>query len=725
MESENGFDRLGRITIFVVVSLLFCQAAWAVDPTIIYESATQGATGQTSGYGIDGSQFIGSRFYLSEEREITAIGGHLTELAAGNVFGAIISLSSIYDLPTGSPFVGPEVVASTVFDAPYPSTDFRTPLSVTLPAGFYALVFGTDDLGASGGLGVMPSLGQVEIENPTFIIWTGVGWFEAEADPPPRLVVEGVADYCISYGDCSDSYISRVTVGEIDNSTGCHIYSDHRSLSTTMYIGDDYPITVVNGDGWPGDECRVWIDWDHDLDFEGSEENVIMTGSGGEGPYTATITPPVDAVVGDTRMRISIIAEATVSPCGQNNKGEVEDYTINMAIKQYGGGFGTANDPFRIYTAEDMQAIGADPNDWYKHFKLMDDIDLIAYSGTSYNVIGTSSSAFTGVFDGNGHTISNFNYYYWELAYDRDNIGLFGYVDGVTAEIKDLGLIDPNLKVNGENNAPLVGCLADGNMTGCYVLGGIAWGSYGISGMVGHNGGTISNCYSTAGGNGVAAIASLVGYNVGTITACYAGGHNYGAFYVAGLVGDNSVGIISDCYSTSTILGIEHGLWYGGLVGYNHNGGQIVRCYSSGVFTDCDDIGGLVGSNSVSGIVTDSFWDVNSSGVDTSEGGEGKTTAEMQSALTFTSSGWDFVTPVWEICEGTNYPKLAWEIPMTVEYLCPDGIDLLDYAFLAARWKLDDCDGGNDYCDRADVDKDGDVDGNDLRELIDNWLTGK
>ncbi|GAG85111.1 unnamed protein product, partial [marine sediment metagenome] len=45
------------------------------------------------------------------------------------------------------------------------------------------------------------------------------------------------------------------------------------------------------------------------------------------------------------------------------------------------------------------------------------------------------------VFDGNGHTISNFTY----TSTDTDYIGLFGYVSGGNAEIKDLGLIDPNV----------------------------------------------------------------------------------------------------------------------------------------------------------------------------------------------------------------------------------------------------------------------------------------
>lgn len=46
------------------------------------------------------------------------------------------------------------------------------------------------------------------------------------------------------------------------------------------------------------------------------------------------------------------------------------------AQAKYCGGTGEPNDPYRICTAEDMNAIGADSNDWDKHFLLVNDINL-------------------------------------------------------------------------------------------------------------------------------------------------------------------------------------------------------------------------------------------------------------------------------------------------------------------------------------------------------------
>ena len=87
-------------------------------------------------------------------------------------------------------------------------------------------------------------------------------------------------------------------------------------------------------------------------------------------------------------------------------------------LAQYGGGTGTEEYPYLIYDPNHMQSIGAYPADWDKHFKLMNDIDLSAYDGQNgnppFNVIGNfmefgdpNRIPFSGMFDGNNHTISH------------------------------------------------------------------------------------------------------------------------------------------------------------------------------------------------------------------------------------------------------------------------------------------------------------------------------
>ncbi|MHC4110313.1 MAG: GLUG motif-containing protein [Planctomycetota bacterium] len=382
-------------------------------------------------------------------------------------------------------------------------------------------------------------------------------------------------------------------------------------------------------------------------------------------------------------------------------------------INSYGGGTGDPNDPYLIYTAQQLNMIGLIPCDLDKHFKLMADIDLSAFNETSFNIIGTDwDNAFTGVFDGNGHTISNFTY----TSTGTHHIGLFGYVRGSNAVIKELGLIDPDIDVGtGMDVGSLVGRLKDGKITGCYAVDGSVAGRFFFGGLVGVNDGTITNCYSSNSVSGIASVGGLVGRNLGTgtITNCYStasvagdgdvgglAGINYGTitnccssgsilgkgWRVGGLVGEN-YGIITNCYSAGSVSG---NTYVGGLAGLNN--GIITNCYSTGSVTGDDCVGGLVGGNldtisncySTGNVVGDeyvgglvgqnvwcyspggcyegeiwnSFWDISTSGQTTSDGGTGKTTAEMQTAATFVE--W-ICEHVWTIDEGNDYPRLIWE----------------------------------------------------------------
>ncbi len=417
---------------------------------------------------------------------------------------------------------------------------------------------------------------------------------------------------------------------------------------------------------------------------------------------------------------------------------EGKDYP-KLQWKKYGGGNGTQENPYLISTACQMQLIGADPNDWNKHFKLTVDIDLGDFNGTEFNIIGTFGNPFRGVFDGDGHTISNFTY----ESYDADYIGLFGSVVGSNALIKDLTLNNPNVDVGkGQKVSSLVAFLRDGIILDC-----------------GTDGGSISGWYDTGG---------LVGYNLdGQLLNCYVTGTVAGDIYVGGLVGAN-FGEILNCYSTASVEGTLIGV--GGIVGYNYIG-PILNCYAAGTVGGDESVGGLVGE-SYSGSYTKCFWDsdvnpdVNGVGNTTNPNVIAKTTAEVKMESTFADAGWDFTTPIWKICEGTNYPKLAWQAILPGDLVCPDGIDMKDYAVLADQWQRDVLasdvapDGGdgivnfmdwaivaNGWPDTTDIDDvatfaaqwlqpsaycadiapdggDGVVDWFDLKELAEDWLEG-
>lgn len=138
---------------------------------------------------------------------------------------------------------------------------------------------------------------------------------------------------------------------------------------------------------------------------------------------------------------------------------------------------------------------------------------------------------------------------------------------------------------------------------------------------------------------------------------CYATGGIEGNMRVGGFVGRNS-GPITNCYSRGSVFGYDY---VGGLVGWNRD--TIIGCYSTGSVFGYHDIGGLVGYHYL-GEITDSFWDIETSGLIWSDGGTGLPTDQMQMAGTFTDVGWDFNTPVWTIDEGVDYPRLWWETPV-------------------------------------------------------------
>jgi hypothetical protein len=355
----------------------------------------------------------------------------------------------------------------------------------------------------------------------------------------------------------------------------------------------------------------------------------------------------------------------------------------SVSFGKYSGGTGEPNDPYRIATPNDLNDIGNHVEDFNKCFVMVNDINLADYSGAQFNIIGNDSNAFTGVFDGNGHTISNFTY----ESNGVDYIGVFGLVAGSWCEssavnIKDLRLIDPNIKAGtGDYVGALVGMFYCGSASGCYVEGGRVSGEVQVGGLLGATGsagyrpwpgGVLTKCYASCGVSGNSSVGGLAGGNYGGIVASSCSqGSVEGDNEVGGLVGSNlnfdySVeSIIFDSYSTGSVTGTS---CVGGLVGRNSWGASITRCYSAGSVTGTTDTGGLVGECSEpNDSVIGSFWDIQASGEPNSAGGTGRTTADMQDPNTFIDAGWDFVDgndgphDIWAEPNGGGYPILWWE----------------------------------------------------------------
>lgn len=289
---------------------------------------------------------------------------------------------------------------------------------------------------------------------------------------------------------------------------------------------------------------------------------------------------------------------------------------------KYGGGTGESDNPYLIYTTEQINTIGLYPEDWDRHFKLMADIDLRSLGTRGFNIIGFRENIFDppfrGVFDGNGHTISNFTY----ISTDIDIVALFGFVQEAQAEIRDLGLIDPFIeaginpiqsgadKVIANSAASLVGQLWFGSVVRCYVRGGSISADMNTGGLVAYNyNGIIADCTSTADVSGINNIGGLVGYNQrGSVVHCHAASAVSGEFGVGGLMGMND-GVIQDSSAVAEVVGERN---VGGLVGTNGRFEMIRNSFASGNVSGVKWVGGLMGSSRCE--ITDCYSTCNVSG---------------------------------------------------------------------------------------------------------------
>lgn len=318
-------------------------------------------------------------------------------------------------------------------------------------------------------------------------------------------------------------------------------------------------------------------------------------------------------------------------------------------------------------------------------------------SNQGFAPIGNSTTPFTGIFDGLGHTIAGLTINTPSVHY----IGLFGFSQGT---LRNVGLAGGSVLGNA-----YVGALAGqsaGTVANSYATANVRSTSYFVGGLVGWNNGSIVDSHAGGGVLGIIHIGGLVGHNDtdARILRSYAEGNvvsDYGtdSTHVGGLSGTNA-GTIEFSYATGNVsLTVGHTTSAGGLVGTNYNTihdsyatgnvwmqstsskggglvgtneGSITNSYASGSVTGTSGtlFGGLVGFNA--GSVSNSFWNSEISGMATSAGGTGITTAQSRQLTTFANAGWDInaaggTGKAWRIYEGDSGPLLrSFLTPITI-----------------------------------------------------------
>ena len=354
-------------------------------------------------------------------------------------------------------------------------------------------------------------------------------------------------------------------------------------------------------------------------------------------------------------------AETTITISG--------NHSITANFGPFSGGDGTVEDPYQIadwYRLDDVR------NYLSSHFILINDLDsdsigytelasATAHEGKGWQPIAINGTFF-GSFDGQGYEISDL----FINRPDESSVGLFGAV-GQAGVIENVGV---NGNVTGYNDAAglvgrNLGSVSNSHST-CNVIGNLNTG--GLVGKSDSSEGTITDSYAAGNVTGDNNVGGLVGWNrEGTMSNSYAAGRVTGNDNIGGLVGKNS-DTADNSYATGRVTGNDN---VGGLVGRNDNTGSVSDSYSTGSVTGNTHVGGLIGRNGSTDPMTNSFWDTQTSGQGSSDGGTPKTTPEMKDFSTFDGAGWDITTVadsstrntdyIWNIVDDATYPFLSWQ----------------------------------------------------------------
>ena len=212
-----------------------------------------------------------------------------------------------------------------------------------------------------------------------------------------------------------------------------------------------------------------------------------------------------------------------------------------------------------------------------------------------YDSVAEIDYSFTGIFDGQGNTISGLYFSDSEKSY----VGLFGESVG---KIKRVNVNDSYYC--GKDSVGAIcglifnkGTIEDSNNINSFVSG---TGKY-VGGVCGRNyDGTITNCENTGNVSNVGYIGGICGANLGLVKNCRNSGNITGDDWVGGVCGSNSGsngGKLETSYNTGDVKGVDY---VGGVCGYQ-SGGSVDSCYNTGNVTGTStdaSVGGVCGYQS-------------------------------------------------------------------------------------------------------------------------------
>ena len=244
-------------------------------------------------------------------------------------------------------------------------------------------------------------------------------------------------------------------------------------------------------------------------------------------------------------------------------------------------GSGTETDPYRVYTAADLQGV-------YKkgYYKLMNDVDLTAWINKNSPTEGWPAIGKNGLsaiyFDGGGYTISGL----WYNTTAKYN-GLFSNFPA--GYIKNLKVRTNTSKTTkgGDYSALLIGRMVNGKIENVDVQGTVE-GTAHVGGVVAISSGnqinktTFSGQITSAADN--AYIGGLVGQSERDVYNTDSAAVNITATgkqaRIGGLVGQSRSDIEQSLVSYGTLTAEGDSSYVGGLVGENGATGVVNNCYA-------------------------------------------------------------------------------------------------------------------------------------------------
>ncbi|MCM1545467.1 MAG: hypothetical protein NC033_00365 [Clostridiales bacterium] len=314
----------------------------------------------------------------------------------------------------------------------------------------------------------------------------------------------------------------------------------------------------------------------------------------------------------------------TVSEVGADGEISVDNLTMADSFATVGDGTtgdGSADNPFKISTPVDLYYLAALVNDDYYggrfagyHYKLMNDIDM---KGEQLYVIGDNSTevaAFSGTFDGNGHTIKNFSI--TDEVYDQSTyaqeylpyVGLFGYAVAtvnsnntiIPAVIKNVTLADYTVEVHpasagaGAYAGSLLGYGIGAEVSGCRAVNGTIAIANDSNQIVNAGGliGRLQGAYGSTASGDVARSAFV--RSCSTDVAIHGTGSPHSLGGIAGYLvsaDESAIAYAVNCYSEGTVSG---GMRAGGVVGTLGRYSTVSNSYSTARISANNIIEGLV-----------------------------------------------------------------------------------------------------------------------------------